>query len=323
MFGFNPSLNRGILSFIYRALRKIAVHAKWLERMLLFSLRLYFMARFLRGKVDAPYFELVLTTKCTLRCEACASMMQYFPEGNYYACTLSGIQASLDAMLKPIDSVGWVRVIGGEPLLFKELAQVASLLRDQPKVRAFDIVTNGTIDFKEDVLDALEGSRKPRVSISDYKASPNLAVPLRQESIVAALEKRKIACHILWSDKQEPWVDPGKIFKRDRPKEEIVRNYRACMHSCVSVMSAEGAKDSSLAPLGAAFICPVASSLSRLKGLKEFEGDFLDLATASKERVLEFYAQDYFKACDYCCNKWEEKRFIPVATQTKEVLSVT
>ena len=72
---------------------------------------------------------------------------------------------------------------------------------------------------------------------------------------------------------------------------------------------------------GQIFICPIASSLSRLKGLAEFEGDFLDLDdTLNKEKILNFYAQDFFKACDYCRDMWDETQSIPIAIQSDKVL---
>lgn len=72
---------------------------------------------------------------------------------------------------------------------------------------------------------------------------------------------------------------------------------------------------------GQIFICPIASSLSRLRGLDEFRGDFIALdSTLTKRKILAFYAQDFYKACDYCHDMWAQKRTIPVAIQTKEVL---
>lgn len=74
---------------------------------------------------------------------------------------------------------------------------------------------------------------------------------------------------------------------------------------------------------GQIFICPIASSLSRLKGLDEFKGDFIELDFGlTKDKILDFYTQDFYKACDYCHNMWEKKREIPVAIQTKEVLKL-
>lgn len=72
---------------------------------------------------------------------------------------------------------------------------------------------------------------------------------------------------------------------------------------------------------GQIFICPIASSLSRLRGLDEFRGDFIALdSTLTKRKILAFYAQDFYKACDYCHDMWAQKRTIPVAIQTKEVM---
>ena len=291
-------------------------------RALSLFLRLYYIARFLRGKIDLPYFELVITTKCTLHCAACANMMQYFDASSCYTCSFAEIKKTLEALLGIVDSVLKVRIIGGEPLLHKDLSAIVRLLRESPKVKSFDIVTNGTLNFSEDVLDALEGTYKAGVDISDYSASPNLKLPLRHEAIIASLKERGIACNLIFTDAQSKWWDPDRIYKRGRAKEDVVRNFRACMMACVSVMSCECAKDAELAPLGAAFICPTASALSRLKGLGEFEGDYIDLASATRERIIEFYAQDYFKACDYCQDKWEGKRLIPVAVQTREVFSL-
>lgn len=41
------------------------------EFMKKFFLKKYFEKRVRDGKIDIPYLELVLTTKCTLRCESC------------------------------------------------------------------------------------------------------------------------------------------------------------------------------------------------------------------------------------------------------------
>ncbi|MGX2972326.1 hypothetical protein [Helicobacter sp. T3_23-1059] len=71
------------------------------------------------------------------------------------------------------------------------------------------------------------------------------------------------------------------------------------------------------------FICPVASSLSRLKGLDEFSGDFISLdSRLTKHRFCEFYAQDFFKACDYCLVLSKGRTYIPMAIQTDKVLKI-
>ncbi|MGX3012014.1 radical SAM protein [Helicobacter sp. 23-1044] len=194
--------------------------------------------RLLRGKVDIPYFELVLTTKCSLRCESCNNLMQYFDSKNAYTCSLQGIIDAVSAILDKIDCVRNVRIIGGEPLLFKDIAKVVEFLDSKKKVRSFDIVTNGSIVPKNDLLLALAKSNKSSITISDYSASPNIKIPLHYDKIIDLLKSHNIPHSILWQDKTE-WINPQKIYKRGRSKGEIIRNFKACLMPCVSVMSNE------------------------------------------------------------------------------------
>lgn len=76
-----------------------------------------------------------------------------------------------------------------------------------------------------------------------------------------------------------------------------------------------------LAPKGAIFVCAAASSLSVLKGLEEFEGDYIDLMDET-DRFLEFYAQDFYKSCDYCQDYSKPSEKILAAIQTREVLRI-
>lgn len=57
----------------------------------------------------------------------------------------------------------------------------------------FSLVTNGTIDFKDELINKLKHSKKVRkITISNYKNSPNLKIPLKQEDIIKKLIKNKI-----------------------------------------------------------------------------------------------------------------------------------
>lgn len=197
-------------------------------------------ARFLLGKVDMPYFELVLTTRCTLRCESCNNLMQYFDSKTAYTCTLSGIQSTLEALLERVDSIYWVRIIGGEPLLFKDIDTVVEILDSSSKVKSFDIVTNATIIPKPRLLEALQASPKCFVSISDYTKSPNLSVKLHIQKLQDLLSARKIPHSVLWQEATAAWFSPGQIYKRGRDRQGIEANFRSCLMPCVSVMSHEG-----------------------------------------------------------------------------------
>lgn len=290
-----------------------------------FFLKNYFKKRVLKGKVDIPYLELVLTTKCTMRCQSCNNLMQYFSPTQQYAATLKGLSDALNALFEKVDSIQRLRIIGGEPLLFNDLPKLVAFLDKQKQIKTFSLVSNATIDFKPELLKALSKARKLRkITISDYSLSPNLKLHLHHESIFKNLKKYKIAYSLDSSGEDAKWSDPGKIYKRNRPKKEIIRNFIACKMPCVSLMSSEGIRvdnDEEKLSKGAIFVCPVASSLSRLKGLDEFKGDFVNLED-KKERFFSFYAQDFFKACDYCHDMWKDKKPIAVAIQTEDILKL-
>lgn len=197
-----------------------------------------------------------------MRCESCNNLMQYFSPSNQYTCSLEGIINSLETLLSKVDRIIRVRIMGGEPLLFKDLPKLIDYLEDKKQILTFDILTNATIDFKDELVGRFKKSKKARkISISDYRSSPNLKVPLKQDSIIKKLKENNIAYSY---NTIGYWYDIDKIYKRGRSKEEIIKNYHNCRMSCVSLMSQEGLKDISLAPKGAIFVCPIASSLSRL-----------------------------------------------------------
>ncbi|WP_234194122.1 hypothetical protein [Campylobacter novaezeelandiae] len=123
-------------------------------------------------------------------------------------------------------------------MLFKELPQLIKYIENSKKIFTFDIPTNATIDFSDELVKELKNSKKLRkISISDYKKSPNLKTPLKQESIFKKLKENKIAYSFNTTD---TWYDIEKIYKRNRTKEDIIKNYYACMMPCVSLMSTQG-----------------------------------------------------------------------------------
>ena len=246
--------------------------------------------------------------------------MQYFSPKNQYTCTLEGILESLDCLLENIESIQRLRIIGGEPLMFKELPQLVAALEQRKKIRSFDIVTNATIDFKEELLQELKKAKKLRkISISDYSTSPNLKIHLKQENIFKALRTYGINYSFLTGG---IWYKVEKIYKRNRTKEEMISNFHACQMPCVSLMSGDVGKNQER-EIGKIFVCPIASSLSKLRGVDEFDGDYILLEKGDlRDRIFSFYAQDFFKACDYCQDWCKPRENIVAAIQTDKVLEI-
>lgn len=270
-----------------------------------FFLNNYFQRRVLRGIIDIPYVEVVLTTKCTLRCEHCANLMQY-------TCSLDSVIESLECLCQKVASIGKLRLIGGEPFLFKDMPQLLDYVESKTQILTYDIVTNASIDIKEPILQRLAKSKKNcKVSISDY--SHVEGIRLKQTSIFENLKKYNVPFSFL---KGGTWLKLERIHKRNRNKEQNVASFLACyQRKCTSLIGGG-------TPKGAIFVCGMASSLSKLKGLEEFQGEYIDLMRDEPIKFLEFYTRDFYQFCDYCQDYSKPTESIPSAAQTREVLQI-
>ena len=110
--------------------------------------------------------DLVLTTKCSLRCEKCANLMQYYKVGKDVPVNV--IYESMDRLLNVVDFLETVYVLGGEPFLYDYLKDVLRFLKTYNNIGQIEVVTNGTIQVKDVQLwNELHDSRTV-LSISNY-----------------------------------------------------------------------------------------------------------------------------------------------------------
>lgn len=124
------------------------------------------------------------------------------------------------------------------------------------------------------------------------------------------IRDNEIYCVTLnWDNKK--WFDAGKVYKRNREINEIINNFLAYDMYCVLLIEDKQS-------FGKIFICPRASSMSKLYAIKNFYGDYIDLSSNNiKKDVLKFYAKKFFYACDYCHDMSKNKQYIEAGIQLK------
>ena len=59
--------------------------------------------------------DLMITTRCSLKCESCSNLMQYYKEPKNYE--IQSILDALNIISKNVDEIAEFRLIGGEPLM--------------------------------------------------------------------------------------------------------------------------------------------------------------------------------------------------------------
>lgn len=303
VYGFSLK-KRKYKGLIFKVLMFLFINLKCM-----FIYKYYMILRFIFGKIDIPYLQLVVTTKCTLKCKDCHDLMPYFQPEQHYTGDIEQIISDMHKILDNVDSIISVRLLGGEPLLFKEITQIITFLDNEKKIKSYDFITNGTIMPSNDLINKLAVSYKVRVFVDNYTR----AIPPLLESftkVVKRLRDNNIYCITLdWDNKK--WFDAGRVYKRNREVNEIINNFLACGMYCVSLIGDE-------CSFGKIFVCPRASSMSKLYDINNFNGDYIDLSSNNiRKEILRFYSKKFFNACDYCHDMSKSKEYIEAGIQLK------
>lgn len=116
--------------------------------------------------------NVVITTKCTLKCKGCSALMDYYFPEQQKDMNLDTTLKCFDKLMSYIDYILGVALIGGEPFVYKDLDKVLEHIVNQSyigKIGRLDIVTNGTLIPSDSVLKVLGAHNDIiTVTISDY-----------------------------------------------------------------------------------------------------------------------------------------------------------
>lgn len=248
--------------------------------------------------------EMVLTTKCSLKCKECANLMQYYEKP--YDIDVDIIKRSFDNLLGKIDRLGNFVLIGGEPFLSKNLYWMIDMAADSSKVNKITIFTNGTIIPKDDneIIGSLSNP-KVLIIISDYGP-----ISRKKFELVEFCKKNGIRYYL--KNEDLVWGFVGKPEPRSRSEQELERQFHKCKNKCRSILN------------GKLYYCPRASHGDDLNIIKTPKNNYVDLLNNSVkiEDILKIiYSNKFFAACDYCNYGTEEMISIIPAEQMRMIKS--
>lgn len=233
-------------------------------------------------KVYLNYIEVPITTKCSLRCKECSNLIQYYRHGSFFDD--KEIVNDIYRLCQAAEKVEMLRILGGEPLLHPHLKDIIEGLLKIKKVNNIQIVTNGTMLFKESMIPVLR-NRRISVDISNYgNVSRNYKELIRQ------LKRNGIQFH---THKELVWTEQGDFAYRNRTQVELEHILKTCKMDCVSILD------------GNLHLCPRSSNGHDLKIFNADMHDFVDLRTCVTKRELReklFYLlnRKSIIACNYC-----------------------
>lgn len=247
--------------------------------------------------------DIVLTEKCSLKCKNCSNLMQYYekPIDNEF----DDIITSLENFFENIDYCYEIRLIGGEPLMFKKIDQVIEkLMFHSQKFGKMIVYTNGTIVPKGEKIATFRND-KIHFSISNYgEISRN----------VKKLEEKLIENKINFiSERVTRWQNCAIIKKHERSEsltKEIFGN--CCVNETLTLLH------------GKLYLCPFSAHLENLKIITKQKEESINLLNKeklrSKIRAL-YFGKKMLNACNFCNGRDHNVETIPAAEQTKEPLS--
>ncbi len=225
----------------------------------------------------------VLTTKCSLRCKNCNNLMPCYKKP--YDIPVKEVLADIRRLLKRVDRIVKLTLIGGEPFIYPELNLVLDEVLNSPKVMYVSLTTNGTILPKEDTLKRL---RHPKtvVQLSDY------GVPTQKmDEWIRILKKNRIK---YVPDKVVSWVSPGGTEYRGKGKAQLSKEYNSCFSSryCRTLLH------------GKFYLCARGAHLADL-GFMDSRHDEFDIRVKRSDRLFrkefrKYLLSDYADACNYC-----------------------
>lgn len=249
-----------------------------------------------------------ITTFCTLNCKNCTMLTPY----NKYkkSFEIDTLKKDVALTFEVVDYVSNLIVLGGEPFLHKDLAELINYIGNNYRhnIGNLQIITNGTLKATEELLQIMK-KHNVEVRISDYTKRVNYDEKLK--NFCNSLNQYQIA-NVSYG--HEEWLDMGFPYgnvNMGDTAEELRKHMLKCAPNCQNVSE------------GKLYYCAQgwAAEQSKLFSLKLT--DYLDLEAIrdqsdNKERFRRFYfgelEEGYFSFCKVC-RGWDTDIKIPGGLQ--------
>lgn len=241
---------------------------------------------FQKKALNIPQIEFGITTKCTLTCKDCCALIPQLDRQKHIKMTFEDFKLYFDKLYNAVDLIRRFVILGGEPLLNPDLPKMLEYAAQKDKIFFIQLITNGTMLPKDDLLEVLEKyNKRIFVYMSNYADNPELSSILKQEAIKELLKKHNIK---LQKPENWPWLEEKGLaktkFEDGITKQKLLNCERA---KCNQVMN------------GYLDIC---SKATAGREMNLFEDDSVDIvhSTNLRQELIDFYQREINNACKYC-----------------------
>ena len=267
------------------------------------------------GKNYVGLVQISVTERCTLCCVKCAHACNYVSISEE-DLAIDIVKESADAFFSFCDYVHTFVLIGGEPLLYKQLADAIDYIGEnyRDRIYNFQISTNGTIMPSDSII---EKSKKWDVHylISNYSVQiPKLKK--QYELLIDKFDFHKVDYAIFPEDTE--WTDYGfQNVERGNDPQKLIDVFDSCHTECHEIRGKRF------------YYCVMARSVNDNMKRNVGADDYLDLgnldpAMQSDKRIFLEYTlgysdKGYLDMCRFCNGAERENYIIPAAVQGKRI----
>ncbi|MBN3033545.1 MAG: 4Fe-4S cluster-binding domain-containing protein [Candidatus Saganbacteria bacterium] len=251
-----------------------------------------------------PVIDVVITEACTLRCKDCSNLMQYYARTKQV--DLAILFESIEKIMKSVDRVHELRVMGGEPLINKEMYKVINKLLKYDNAGKIVVYTNATIVPQGQNLSCLK-HKKVLFNITNYG-------PLSKnyDKLIGVLDNEGIS----YASKVVKFTDSGRILPYQNRTEKQLKDifFNCCTNDVFTLLH------------GKLYHCPFSANATNLNAVPCDKSDMIELAEEKegpqlRQKIEQFYKRkNYLTACSYCNGRDYRTPIIEPAIQTKKPL---
>ena len=125
---------------------------------------------FIQKKVLVWKATIGVTTRCTLKCRDCNMFIPFYD--NPADISYEELSSDLDVFFNRVDYVQWFAILGGDPLLNKNLAEyLKKLMKYSSRIAEIVIDTNGSIVPDDTLLEYAKELGNARIMVNNYRVS--------------------------------------------------------------------------------------------------------------------------------------------------------
>lgn len=235
-----------------------------------------------------PVIGFLVTTRCNLTCVGCNHLQDHFQKSDEYHFDADEILGDLRKLVKAVDFVKSVVIVGGEALTHPKFEYMLSEVIKLPKVGLVTIITNGTVVPKKDSVYELLANPRVTVEISGYGDELSDLQISNRTKFFEKLDDAKAAYRY---DEATQWIDFGGFEKRNWGSEKAAQVYNTCCFVSNDLLNGKLHKCSR-------------SAYGQLLGkIPAYEDDYVDIRATNEQDLrgeLEKFVGMIPMACDHC-----------------------